>query len=302
MIRIENLHLDFATRKGFAHVLKNVNIQIGEAEAVGIVGESGSGKSVSSLALMDLLPGNARITQGRIVRDRPVKCSMIFQDPMTSLNPCFTIEYQLSDVIRLHQGLSGAALREKCLYYLDLVGIPNPAERLRAFPFQMSGGQCQRIMIAMAMAAEPDLLIADEPTTALDVTIQAQILKLLRDLREKRKMSMLLISHDIGVIAQNTSRVYVMYAGEIVEEGPTKDVIACPYHPYTKALLNCLPSRHVRTGEDFRLPTIQGTVPDLHERPAGCAFRYRCESVDPVCAEEISHKVPREDRGYRCRL
>ena len=303
MIAIENLNVKFETQKGWNHVLRNVRLEIGAGEAVGVVGESGSGKSVTSLALMDLLPSNGRITGGQIVRAGGKKCSMIFQDPMTSLNPCFTVEYQLSEVIRIHQGLSGRAVRDKCLEYLKMVGIPNPEDRLRAYPFQMSGGQCQRIMIAMAMAVEPDLLIADEPTTALDVTIQAQILKLIRDLQRERQMSLLLISHDIGVIAQNTSKIYVMYAGEIVEQGSTQDVIRAPKHPYTQSLLNCLPSHYKRTDESFRLPTISGTVPDLHGRPQGCIFRGRCPKAFAQCVQEVPWKQEAgSPRGYRCWL
>lgn len=299
MLKINNLSVEFETRRGLVRALRDVSFSVAPGEAVGVVGESGSGKSVTSLAVMGLLPSNARIVSGSVNFPGERKVAMIFQDPMTSLNPAFTVEFQIGEALRLHQKIPRRLWREKVLSYLNLVGIPDAESRLNAYPHQLSGGMAQRVIIALAMACEPKLLIADEPTTALDVTIQAQVLSLLRDLQRERSLSLLLISHDMGVIAQNTSRVNVMYAGEIVEEGLTSEVIKNPLHPYTKALLNCLPSRQLVEVGHARLPSIPGVVPDLLHRPPGCQFQPRCPDAIEICLQpQALRKV--QERFVRC--
>lgn len=298
MLTVNAFTLDFETEAGRIQVLKDVSLRLGPGEALGLVGESGSGKSVTSLAVMGLLAANARVRSGEIHREDGATISMIFQDPIASLNPAFTLAQQLHDVLRLRGLRSSEELRRRSLELMSLVGIPDPEVRLRSYPFQLSGGLAQRFMIALAMAREPKILIADEPTTALDVTIQAQVLSLLRRLQKERGLAYLLISHDMAVIAQNTSRVAVMYAGEIVEEGPTQKVIADPRHPYTRALLRSLPSRHL--GEKIeRLPSIKGQVPDLRARPSGCAFADRCDDRTTGC--ENPQELRRQgERAWRC--
>jgi dipeptide transport system ATP-binding protein len=260
---------------------------------LGIVGESGSGKSVTMLALMGLVayPGQIRadrlafagkdlltLSPGDRRRLTGKDLAMIFQEPTTSLNPCFTIGFQLQETLRLHEGLERKARRRRAIELLEQVGIPAPETRLRAFPHQLSGGMNQRVMIAMAIACNPRLLIADEPTTALDVTIQAQILDLLLSLQRKRGMALILITHNMGVVAETAQRVSVMYAGQVVEERATAALFAAPQHPYTAALLAALPERS--TGES-RLATIPGMVPGLHDRPTGCLFNPRCRYATP---------------------
>jgi dipeptide transport system ATP-binding protein len=299
MMKINNLSVEFETQRGQVPALRDVSLSVAPGEAVGIVGESGSGKSVTSLAIMGLLPANAKVTSGSILFPNERKVAMIFQDPMTSLNPAFNVEFQIGEALRIHQKIPRRLWREKVLYYLNLVGIPDAESRLSAYPHQLSGGMAQRVIIALAMACEPKLLIADEPTTALDVTIQAQVLSLLRDLQKSRSLSMLLISHDMGVIAQNTSRVNVMYAGEIVEEGLTADVIKNPLHPYTQALLSCLPSRQLVESDHSRLPSIPGVVPDLLHRPPGCQFQPRCPKAIEECVRpQVLRSV--QNRLVRC--
>lgn len=295
ILEVKNLSVHFSTSKGSVQVLKDVSINLGKGEIVGIVGESGSGKSVTSLAIMDLLPSTGRISSGEILFKnqsvvrmpdwRGKKISMIFQDPMTSLNPCFNIEYQLLETLKLQTNLPKSEMKKRCVELLEQVGIPDPVARLKAYPHQLSGGLAQRVMIAMAIAGDPEILIADEPTTALDVTIQSQILSLLRRLQRERNLSVLLISHDVGVISQNSSRMYVMYAGQVVEEGLTSQVIQKPRHPYTEALLECLPARHMMDEKlSFgSLPSISGLVPSLYERPTGCQFHPRCRFAQDVC-------------------
>jgi dipeptide transport system ATP-binding protein len=298
LLEVRNLNIKFRTSQGLIHVLRDVDLNLSLGESLGIVGESGSGKSVTSLAVFDLLASNAAIESGSIhfhgrdilklsesekLKIRGAQIAMIFQDPMTSLNPSFTIEYQIGEVLRIHQALKGASLRDRVIELLGSVGIPDPASRLKSYPHELSGGMSQRVMIAMAIAGSPQILIADEPTTALDVTIQKQILQLLQKLRRERKMSLILISHDLGVIAQNTDRVMVMYAGEVVEEGVSKDVISRPVHPYTQALLRSLPMLYSHESKDFRLPTIPGLVPHLGHRPQGCQFSPRCSLKKEIC-------------------
>lgn len=299
LLELKDLSLDFTTKRGLVPALRSVNLRVEKGEAVGLVGESGSGKSITSLAVMDLLPPNATL-RGEIRFDGERRIAMIFQDPMTSLNPSFTVGFQMADVLRVHQKTPARLVREKSLSYLNMVGIRDAEAKLNAYPHQLSGGLAQRVMIALAMACEPTLLIADEPTTALDVTIQAQVLSLIRKIQEERRLSLLLISHDMGVIARNTSRVAVMYAGEVVEEGPTARLIAEPRHPYTKALLDCLPASHSRRNPEDRLPAIKGMVPDLLLRPGGCQFRERCPKAQDVCRQEVPFFTVGENRVSRC--
>jgi oligopeptide/dipeptide ABC transporter ATP-binding protein len=315
LLEVKNLQVDFATQKGVVTVLRDLNFVVREGEAVGLVGESGSGKSVTSLAILQLLSSNAQVVKGEIlfkgrnllalsekqrqtVRGREI--SMIFQDPMTSLNPCYSVGDQIQEVLKIHEGLTDRQAEARTLELLQMVGIPDARPRLKNFPHELSGGMSQRIMIAMAMACRPQLIIADEPTTALDVTIQAQILRLLRALRRELRMSMILVSHDLGVIAENTERILMMYAGEIVEAGRTNELIQKPIHHYTAGLLRCLPGHYTTTEGDFRLPTIQGSVLNLQNRVQGCQFQQRCSAVESKCRSQSIGFVGNSDRGWRC--
>lgn len=275
-------------------VLHGVDLSLQKGEAIGLVGESGSGKSVTWLAALGLLPRQARVAgsvklDGREIlgassavldQVRGGRVAMIFQDPASALNPVLTIRRQLCEALALHRGLSGEAVRAEAKRLLDLVGIPDAERRLSAYPHEFSGGQVQRIMIAMALAGNPDLLVADEPTTALDATIQAQILELLSQVRRETGMAMVLISHDLGVVAENCDRVAVMYAGRIVEQAPSAHLFADPWHPYAQGLIGALPPLD---GPRRRLTAIPGTVPDPQKMPAGCAFGPRCEKVEQAC-------------------
>lgn len=315
LLQVKNLNIDFKTNEGKIQALRDINFSLNEGESLGIVGESGSGKSVTSLALFDLLASNAIVSSGEIlfrgqdirkmsdseklkIRGRDI--SMIFQDPMSSLNPSFTVEYQVGEVLKVHQGLRPESIRAKVIELLQQVGIPDPRSRLKSYPHELSGGMSQRVMIAMAIACSPQILIADEPTTALDVTIQKQILNLLQKLRREKRMSLILVSHDLGVIAQNTDRLLVMYAGEIMEEGVSSEVIRQPAHPYTEALLKCLPGLHAHESKDFRLPTIPGIVPSLARRPTGCQFNPRCNykrsNCEKIRVELLKTQINREAR------
>ncbi len=295
LLEIQNLTVEFQTASGLFRAVDNVSLSCDRGEILSIVGESGSGKSVSMLALMGLLPWTAKITADRLAFDgkdliglsprqrRNIigkDMAMIFQEPMSSLNPCFTVGFQLGETLRIHMGLNRKERRERSIELLKLVGIPAPEERLSNFPHQMSGGMSQRVMIAMALACNPKLLIADEPTTALDVTIQAQILDLLVRLQKENGMALVLITHDMGVVAETAHRVQVQYAGQKVEEQPVGQLFADPHHPYTAALLAALPERAV-AGE--KLPSIAGVVPGQHDRPTGCLFAPRCAFVQPDC-------------------
>ena len=278
--------------------LHRVDLAIGKGEAVGLVGESGSGKSVTWLAALGLLPAHAQVTgsvqlEGREILGAPGsvldgirggRIAMIFQDPASALNPVLTIRKQLSEALALHRDLSGAAVKAEARRLLDLVGIPDAERRLAAYPHQFSGGQVQRIMIAMALAGNPDLLIADEPTTALDATIQAQILELLALVRRDYGMALALISHDLGVVAENCDRVAVMYAGRIVEQAPAARLFDDPLHPYARGLIGALPPID---GARRRLTAIPGTVPDPRAMPAGCAFAPRCELACERCRKAV---------------
>ncbi|MEK7355006.1 MAG: ABC transporter ATP-binding protein [Bdellovibrionota bacterium] len=300
LLSVEALSVSFETRRGAVHVIQDMSFELKRGRTLGIVGESGSGKSVSSLAVMGLLPPTAKIGTGRGMFDgrdilklsegemqslRGGRLAMIFQDPMTSLNPSFTVGFQIEESLRTH-GVKGD-LHAKSIELMAQVGIPDPALRLESYPHQLSGGMSQRVMIAMAIACSPDLLIADEPTTALDVTIQAQILALLKKIQADRGMGLILITHDIGVVAQMADDIVVMYAGHVMESGPKDDVIHRPKHPYTQALLQSLPGSHVLAEFRSRLPTIPGLVPDLFARPSGCQLNPRCPYVIEKCKAAV---------------
>jgi len=287
LVEIENLSVEFPTQGGIMRAVDGVSLKLEEGEVLGVVGESGSGKSVTMLALMGLIPYPGRVKADKLtfngrdlltISDKDRRrltgkdVAMIFQEPMTSLNPSFTIGFQLTETLRLHEGMDRKAARRRAIELLEQVGIPSPESRLSAFPHQLSGGMNQRVMIAMAIACNPKLLIADEPTTALDVTIQAQILDLLMTLQKERNMGLVMITHNMGVVADTAQRVMVMYAGQIMEERAAADLFASPQHPYTAALLAALPER----SEGGRLATIPGVVPGLYDRPKGCLFSPRC--------------------------
>ena len=295
LLEIRNLSVSFATTAGNFRAVDGFDLSVPAGDIIAIVGESGSGKSVAMLAVMGLLPKTAQVTADRIAfagRDmreisgkerRKIigkEMTMIFQEPIASLNPCFNVGFQIGEVLKVHLGLGRAERRERAIALLRQVGIPEPERRLAAFPHQLSGGMSQRVMIAMAIACEPRLLIADEPTTALDVTIQAQILDLLMDLREKTGMALILITHDMGVVAETAERVVVQYAGQQVERQPVRDLFRRPRHPYTAALLSALPDR---SAGKARLASIPGVVPGLSDRPSGCLFNPRCRFADERC-------------------
>lgn len=306
LLDVRDLSVEFQTRRGVITAVDCVSFSVEAGRTLGIVGESGSGKSVTSLALMRLLSNTARISSGSVrLADRDLlglseremqkargrDIAMIFQDPMTSLNPSYTVGFQIEEALQLHAEGDDArdprARRRKAVELLEQVGIPDPELRLQNFPHQMSGGMSQRVMIAMAIACSPRLLIADEPTTALDVTIQAQILRLLRDLQKQRKMGLILITHDIGVVANMADDIMVMYAGQAVEAGPAREVIERPRHPYTAGLLASLPAAHGLAEFRTRLPTIAGLVPDLLRRPKGCQLNPRCAYANDRCRSEL---------------
>ena len=302
LLDIKNLSVEFQTAGGHFRAVDGVDITCAAGEILSIVGESGSGKSVSMLALMGLLPWTATVTADHMMFDgmdllkidkherRKIigkDIAMIFQEPMSSLNPCFTVGFQIGESLKKHLGLNRAERRQRTIELLDQVGIPAPEKRLSAFPHQLSGGMSQRIMIAMALSCNPKLLIADEPTTALDVTIQAQILELLIGLQEKNGMALVLITHDMGVVAETAERVQVQYAGQRVEEQPVKGLFSDPHHPYTAALLSALPER--ATGR--KLPSIPGVVPGQFDRPPACLFAPRCELAKDVCNQNVTRQA-----------
>jgi dipeptide transport system ATP-binding protein len=320
LLQIENLTVEFETLRGQLRAIDGVSFDIRPGETVSLVGESGCGKSITSLAVMGLLPANGRVATGRIpyegrdlltmsererLKLRGGDIAMIFQDPMTSLNPSFTVGFQLMETLRAH-ARAGAptdtkSLREQCVKLLQKVGIPEPTHRLDAYPHQLSGGMSQRVMIAMAIACEPKVLIADEPTTALDVTIQAQVLELLKSIQRESGMAIILITHDLGVVAEMADRVNVMYAGQIVESGETGQVIDQPRHPYTRGLLDSLPASHRSNGE-YRTPlsSIPGLVPDLLRRPSGCQLNPRCSFAEARCRESTPALERIDSRLVRC--
>ena len=312
LLEVRNLTVRFPKRRGWIHAVENVDFDLDAGEVLGIVGESGSGKSVTMLAVMGLLPPNAQVSADRLSFDgtdllalngrqrRSImgkQIAMIFQEPVTRLNPCFTVGFQITEMLAAHETGDRAQHRRQAIELLDAVGISAPEARMRAFPHQLSGGMCQRVMIAMAIACRPRLLIADEPSTALDVTIQAQILDLLIDLQRKRGMALALISHDIAVIAETAQRVLVMYAGVVVEEQRSPQIFTGPSHPYTAALLSALPDESIGLP---RLPTIPGSVPGALDRPSGCVFGPRCAFADARCRSARPEFVQSGDALARC--
>jgi peptide/nickel transport system ATP-binding protein/oligopeptide transport system ATP-binding protein len=306
VLEVSGLKTVFDTRDGAVHAVNGVSFSIAPGELLGVVGESGSGKSVTMMSLMRLLPSPpARITEGEIrfngrdvraMSERQLRSlrggdiGFVFQDPMTSLNPVFTIGYQLVEPLRAHLGLSKRAARVRAAELLGLVGIPDAQKRLDDYPHQFSGGMRQRVMIAMALACDPKVLIADEPTTALDVTIQAQILELVRGLRQRLGMGIIWITHDLGLVAGIADRVAVMYAGQIVEHGPVGEIFARPQHPYTRALLQTVPS--VTGPRARRLRTIEGQPPQLGAEPTSCPFVPRCPHAFNRCRTENPPHIP----------
>jgi peptide/nickel transport system ATP-binding protein len=295
LLELRGLAVDFATDDGTVHAVDGLDLALGRGRTLGLVGESGCGKSVTSLAIMGLLPPENSRVRGEIVfegrnlltlephlmRDlRGARLAMIFQEPMTSLNPAYTIGDQIIEAIQRHQGLDAAAARARAIGMLKLVRIPSPEKRVDDYPHKLSGGMRQRAMIAMALACGPQLLIADEPTTALDVTIQAQILDLMRGLRRDTGAAIVLITHDLGVVAEMADDVAVMYAGQIVERAAVRDLFARPEHPYTVGLLGSIPRLDEKRD---RLPSIEGRVPDMSRPPPGCRFAARCPFVEPEC-------------------
>ena len=314
VLRIRGLRTTFATEFGVFPAVDGVDLDLYSGETLCVVGESGCGKSVTALSILRLLPEPpARIEAGEILfegadllqmsaeqlRDiRGRRIAMVFQEPMTSLNPVLAIGYQIEEALGVHTDLGRAARRDRVLELLDLVGIPSPSQRVADYPHQLSGGMRQRVLIAMALSCNPDVLIADEPTTALDVTIQAQILELLADLRERLSMGLLLITHDLGVVAETAQRVAVFYAGRVVETGSVVALFGAPRHPYTQGLMQSMPGRS--TGPQQPLHVIAGTVPDLVNRPSGCSFRERCSRAREICAERDPQLEPLGDRSVAC--
>jgi peptide/nickel transport system ATP-binding protein len=315
LLEVRGLKTHFATDDGMVHAVDGVDLALGEGETLGVVGESGCGKSVTAFTIMRLVPiPPAKIVAGEILwrgRDllklsegdmraiRAREIAMVFQEPMTSLNPVYTIGEQIAETVRLHEGLSRKAAMDRAVEMLRLVRIPHPERRVRDYPHQFSGGMRQRVMIAMALSCRPKLLIADEPTTALDVTIQAQILDLLGDLKGSMGMAVMLITHAMGVIAETAQRVIVMYAGRVVEEAPVAELFGAPKHPYTQGLIRSIPRIDLAATEKQKLEAIPGVVPSLLNAPEGCRFAPRCPHAKPECTaatpplREIStgHKV-----------
>lgn len=311
LVDINNLRLSFFTPAGEVKALNDVSIHLKEGEVLGVVGESGSGKSVTAYTLMDLVPNPGRVISGTVVfngqnitglneqtmqKIRGNEESIIFQDPLTSLNPVYTIGNQILEVIRLHTNKDKKQALERAEELLSLVGINEPKKRLKQYPYQLSGGMRQRVMIAIALACEPKLLIADEPTTALDVTIQAQILELMMDLKNKIGMSIIMITHDLGIVSNMCDRIAVMYGGKVVEYGTADDVFYRPSHEYTKGLLNSIPK--LVENEKKRLIPIEGTTPDMLNPPAGCPFSPRCASCMKICLSDMPPPTFFDDIHY----
>lgn len=315
ILSVNNLVVDFTTDRGTARALDGVSFDLDQRGSLGIVGESGCGKSVTSLAIMGLIPSPpGKITSGEIFFQgeeltsanrkrmqsiRGKEISMIFQEPMTALDPVFTVGNQMCSVIRRHQGLSKKAARELAIEMMARISIPIPEKRINAYPHELSGGLRQRVMIAMALSCNPKILIADEPTTALDVTVQAQVMQEVQKLQDSTDMAMILISHDLGVIAETCSNVVVMYCGSIIEKAPTKTLLQRPAHPYTAGLLESIPK--IREHKELTLPTIKGMVPDLLDLPSGCKFSDRCPKVDTLCRQKRPEmKTLENDSAVAC--
>mgnify|MGYP001205669886 CR=1 FL=1 len=313
VLQVEDLHVEFRTDDGVVRAVNSVSFELNPGETLGIVGESGSGKSVTNLAIMGLVPTPpGKITQGSVrlhgqelldnsskewTRVRGNDIAMIFQDPMTALNPFLTIAEQLTEVSKLHMGHDNTEAIEHAIEMLDKVGIPSAQKRVFDYPHEFSGGMRQRVMIAMALSCEPDVLIADEPTTALDVTIQAQILELMQQLQEDQGTAIIFITHDLGVVASICHRVLVMYGGRVVEEAATSDLYAQPHHPYTLGLLHSALRWDQETGGILR--TIEGQPPDMADLPPGCAFYDRCEYGQPACTEQVPPLVQLQTQQRR---
>jgi peptide/nickel transport system ATP-binding protein len=311
---VEGLKTYFFTEEGVVQAVDGVDFVLRRGETLGIVGESGSGKSVTSLSIMRLVSPPGRIVAGKIIFDgndlltlepeemrklRGDRIAMIFQQPTTALNPVFRIGDQIIETLEIHQGLKGEEAQKRCVELLSMVGLPDPQRRMRQYPHELSGGQCQRVMIAMALACNPELLIADEPTTALDVTIQAQILDLMRELREKIETAIMLITHDMGVIAEMADSVVVMYAGQVVEYADVQSLFSDPKHPYTRGLLNSMP---VLGDAREELEVIPGTVPSLINPPKGCRFASRCSKRFEKCDQPPPMIELGSNRRVRCWL
>jgi oligopeptide transport system ATP-binding protein len=314
VLEVSGLSVSFNTPSGVVQAVNDVSYTLGQGEILGIVGESGSGKSVSANAIMRLLPSSAHVT-GKVLflgrdlskirerdfnRIRGKEVAMIFQDPMTSLNPLYTIGNQIVETVSLHMGIRGEAARARALELLGMVSIPEPERRLSQYPHEFSGGMRQRVMIAMALACNPALLIADEPTTALDVTIQAQILDILRSLKAKLDMSILLITHDLGIVADLCDRINIMYGSRIMETGETDDIFYNTAHPYTRGLLRCIPESAALHGNK-RLVPIEGTPVDLMMLPKGCVFAARCEHCMEICLKRPPEFAEAPGEGHRSR-
>ncbi|MEL1135876.1 ABC transporter ATP-binding protein [Desulfitobacterium sp. THU1] len=315
LLEVKNLKTEFKLKRGTVRAVDDISFSVDKGEILAIVGESGSGKSVTSLSVMGLLQKPGRIADGEIVfegqnlaqmsqkelRDiRGNKISMIFQEPMTSLNPVWRIKDQIMESLMIHKNMDKKQALTRAIELLDMVGIPSAAERANDYPHQMSGGMRQRVMIAMALSCEPQLLIADEPTTALDVTIQAQILDLLYHMREKFNMAVLLITHDLGVVSEAADRVIVMYCGKIVEEAEVKSLFKNPLHPYTVGLLNSIPQ--IDDDSDERLYMIKGMVPNPLNMPSGCSFSDRCDRSMERCTKEMPELREVDGHKVRCFL
>jgi oligopeptide transport system ATP-binding protein len=311
LLEVDDLRVRFWTRRGIVHAVNGISFSVAPGETLGLVGESGCGKSVTALALMGILPRAGRVTGGSarfqgvdlvrqsdaaLRRIRGKELSMIFQDPMTSLNPVLTVGRQIREALEAHQKLDGAEAERRAVELVERVGIPSAKLRLKDYPHQFSGGMRQRAMIAMAIACEPKLIIADEPTTALDVTIQAQILDLLRALVRERGTALILITHDLGVVAGMCERVHVMYAGQLVETGATEQLFAQPRHPYTLGLLQSIP--RLDTGRTQKLSTIEGQPPNMLAEPAACPFAGRCRFRLDVCSQQLPALAEHEP-GHR---
>ena len=303
LLSVQDLHTTFTTDNGEVHAVNGVSFNLDSHKVLGIVGESGSGKSVTAYSVMQILAENGRISGGKILYKgedltkwnekqmssfRGKNCSIIFQDPMTSLNPVFSVGNQLMEAITLHTDKRGVAARARAVEMLELVGINEPEKRLKQYPFELSGGMRQRVMIAMALACEPDILIADEPTTALDVTIQAQILELMLDIQKKLGMAIIMVTHDLGVIAEMCDEIIVMYGGRVCERGTADEIFYNPRHEYTKGLLHSIPSV---TGTKEKLQPIEGTPINMLNMPKGCAFCPRCKEAMKVCLTEVPEEL-----------
>ena len=314
VLEVDGLDVDIRTERGVLHAVRDVSFNVARGETLCLVGESGCGKSITSLSIMGLLPrtatrrtrslrflgedlGNA--SRKRINDLRGDRMAMVFQEPMTALNPAYTIGEQLMEHFRHHRKATPQQAKDRAVALLEKVGIASAAQRLGQYPHQLSGGLRQRVMIAMALMCEPQLLIADEPSTALDVTIQAQILRLLADLQKELGIAMVLITHDLGVVARIADRVAVMYAGQVVEAGPVREIFASPQHPYTRGLMSCIPVPG-RTEPGGKLGTIPGVVPSLTGDLQGCTFRDRCPLAQPVCAETVPVRVSESGQQWRC--